>query len=111
MFKNNQKKTLKAIIIFLIIIAYVVFLQTLKIYSPITYITNIKTPTTGMTRAWLSLLNLEIKLAFQYNAMFLMAPFLALTTLLYLMKNDKRYLKVAIFLAIILFIYNLGRIF
>lgn len=110
MFKKDKKKMIKAFTITLILIAYIIFLQKSEIYSPITYFTGLKTPTTGMTRAWLSVLRGDISGAFTYNAMFLLAPFLAGTTFLYLWKKENRYLKLAIFIATILFVYNIMRI-
>ena len=40
------------------------------------YIFNIECPGCGITRAWLSLLNGDIKQAFKYNFMFLSVPIL-----------------------------------
>lgn len=109
--KNKHKGILKNVVIFGVLFLYVIFLQKSKIYSPIAYLLKIPMPTTGMTRAWLSLLSGNINKAFNYNALFILAPFLSLSIILYLKTNKRKWLNYSLIMSVILFVYNLFRIF
>ncbi|NLC55099.1 MAG: DUF2752 domain-containing protein [Erysipelothrix sp.] len=109
--KNNQnKRTHKAVLILSVLFIYTIALQVFKVYSPITYFFGLLTPTTGMTRAWLSVLSLNFNQAFLYHGLFILGPFLLLFISLYLYTEKRKYLKLSIVIAAILFIYNLFRI-
>ena len=107
---NQSKRTQKTFLILGVLFVYVVLLQILKIYSPITYLFGVLTPTTGMTRAWLSLLSLNFNQAFLYHKLFILGPFLLLFIILYLYKEKTIYIKLSILIAAVLFVYNLFRL-
>lgn len=109
--KKVKSLTVKNLFVFLLVVAYVIFLQKSKIYSPITYFTKISMPTTGMTRAWLAFLKFDLNLALKYHALFYLGPILLVFISLYYYQKKSKYLSYAIFISLILFIYNLFRIF
>ena len=107
---NKNKRILKTILVVGVLFIYVIFLQKSQIYSPITYLTKVSMPTTGMTRAWISFIKLDIKTAFQYHGLFLLGPILIGLILAYFYNKKQKYLNYSIVIAAILFVYNLFRI-
>lgn len=107
---HNQKRILKKVMIISVLFLYVILLQVTKVYSPIAFLTNIPMPTTGMTRAWLSVLSLDFRQAFNYHGLFILGPLLAAYIFLYFKEDKDKYLNWSIGLALILFVYNIFRI-
>lgn len=83
------------------LLAYMIILQVTGIYSPIWYLTGLSTPTTGVTRAWIQMLQGNVVAAFEYNAVFLVAPFLAISTYRYFIFKKKKDLNLALGFALI----------
>ncbi len=59
------------------ILAFYGVLFLLGITCPIKFVTGVSCPGCGMTRAWLSLLRLDVGAAFSYHPLFLLGPMLA----------------------------------
>lgn len=97
-----QMKYLKLhLLVGLGLLTYMIILQVTEIYSPIWYLTGLSMPTTGVTRAWIQMLQGNVGAAFEYNAVFLAAPFLAITAYRYLIFNKKKDLNLALGFALI----------
>lgn len=93
----------KHLLFFSISLIYIVFLQVTKIYSP-TLLLGFPVPTTGVTRAWLSFFRGDLNLAFEYNRMFLLAPFLGYYVYKSMLFNEKRDVRIVLVLTVIFFI-------
>lgn len=64
-------------------------------------------PTTGVTRAWIQVLQGNWMQAFEYNRVFLLAPVLAISTYRYLLFEEKKDLTLAIVVALVFLINTL----
>lgn len=82
----------------------------LGITCPIKFFTGVSCAGCGMTRAWLSLLRLDVKRAFTYHPLFWTLPLVALI-LLFRNKIPKKVFKVLLFtvgsLSVIVYIYRM----
>lgn len=105
-----QKRLLKTHLLSgLAFVIYAGGLQVTQIYSPIWYLTGWQMPTTGITRAWLQLLQGNVASAFEYHRLFLLAPVLAIAIYRYVLFEDRRDLILAIGCAIIFLVNNVMR--
>ena len=69
----NIKGFRKHCMIGTLLLLYVCLLPVLKIYSPITYLFGIPTPTTGTTRAWIEFVKGDFSSAMEKHPLFLFA--------------------------------------
>lgn len=107
--KSFIKRHKLEITISIVLVLYVIILQVTKVYSPITYFLGIEVPTTGTTRAWLQLIQGRIREAFQFNALFLLAPAIAFAYYQLAFKNNKHYTIPLIIFSFIYLIYGIIR--
>ena len=109
--KNTKKRYINHVIYAGVFSLYVIFLQVTKIYSPITYLFNIPTPTTGTTRALISFIQGDIQSAFHKHPLFWLAPFFGINMYLLLLDKKKKNLYISLICAIIYFITYLIRLY
>ena len=83
-----KKDDLKAVVI---IAAIYLLMESLGVTCPIKYVTGISCAGCGMSRAWFSLLSLDIKGAFHYHPLFWLVPIVAAVYLLKERISDKMY--------------------
>lgn len=110
--KPQWKNNIGALAIVLAVALHVTILSILGIGCPIRWITGISCAGCGMTRAYLSLLHLDIKSAFIYHPLFWSVPFVILIFVLY--KADKVSVQTAnfvkyfiVFLFVIVYVVRL----
>lgn len=104
--RKHMKKNFGVILALLV---YMIVLQVTKVYSLIWYLTGWTMPTTGVTRAWMQFLQGNFRAAFEYNAVFLFAPFLALFIYRYFIFKNKIDLRLSIIFALIFLVNNIIR--
>ena len=100
MFKEKLLKDLP-FIIFITIFYYVLY--RLGIGCPIKFVTGISCPGCGMTRAWISVLHLDFKLAFYYHPLFFTVPFM-LIAFVCKEKINEKLLKILFILIIVAYV-------
>lgn len=97
-----MKKVRETSLSFLAIVLLYYLLHLLNIGCPIKFLTGISCAGCGMTRAWISLLNLKIQQAFYYHPLFFVPP---IFILVYFIKSrlSKRCYKTILFTFIVTF--------
>jgi len=90
------------VLLFVILLLFDIFTGTVCIFS---FVTGFPCPGCGMTRAWLSFLQLDFKQAFFFHPLFLLPPFI-LTC--YLIFKDKISIKVLNVIYILLIFVIIG---
>lgn len=107
--KDNSSKTSIIVMISVIVLVYLT-IEAFGITCPIKYITGISCAGCGMSRAWFSLLRLDISSAFMYHPLFFVPP-VALVIFLFKNKINKKlynlllYIMLGTFIAV--YIYRL----
>lgn len=100
---EKRKNQLQALVAVMAVVCLYAFMQMLGITCPIKYMTGISCAGCGMTRAYLSLLHLDIGGAFAYHPLFWLVPIMFFT----IWKKQKIkpvYYKVILTIAIFLFL-------
>lgn len=107
---EKRKNRLQALAAVMTVVCLYAFMQMQGITCPIKYITGISCAGCGMTRAYLSLLRLDIGVAFTYHPLFWLVPIMVFT----IWKKQKikpvyykAILTIAIFLFLAIYIYRI----
>lgn len=109
--KIEYKRLLNHVIYISVFSFYVIFLQITEIYSPVTYLFGIPTPTTGTTRALISFLKGNLSDAFHKHPLFPLSPFFGISLYLLFFYKNKKFLYSSIVFAIIYFIVFIIRLY
>lgn len=89
---------------------YVLFLQISKVYSPITYLFGIPTPTTGITRALIAAMKGNLSRAFFIHPLFLLSVPYGLSVYVYLFYKRPVHLRISLLFALIFLVVYVIRI-
>lgn len=107
---EKRKNRLQALVAVMTVVCLYAFMQMLGITCPIKYITGISCAGCGMTRAYLSLLRLDIGEAFAYHPLFWLVPIMFFA----IWKKQKikpvyykAILTIAVFLFLTIYIYRI----
>jgi hypothetical protein len=93
-----------ALAAFAAVVLIYVIMSAVGIGCPIKYITGISCPGCGMTRAYLSVLRLDMMSAFEYHPLWFCVPVVAFLLLLFKLKGRKREFWAVVCIAVCLMI-------